>query len=162
DQQDRVRLIDAPDAGIEDIAAARAGLELATILAAIDVGRAQRRHQVLQRDHRFGIALVTDDGGDLLAVHALELGGDGAERLVPGGFAQLAGLADIRPVEALVAQAVDRVARLVGDPLLVYVVVQARQDAHHDVAAHVDTDVGAEAIEHIDRFGLAHLPRPRL
>jgi hypothetical protein len=71
DQQDRVGLVDAADAGIEDVAAARTGLELAAVLAAIDVGRAKRCHQILERDHRFGIALIAGDGGDLLAVQAV-------------------------------------------------------------------------------------------
>ena len=92
----------------------------------------------------------------------LELGGDGGERLVPGRLDELAALADVRPVEALVAQAVDRVARLVGDPLLVHVVVEARQHAHHRAAARVDADVGAQRIDHVDRSRSCAAPRARL
>ena len=161
DQQDRIGLVDAADAGVEDVAAARA-VEHGAVLAAVDVGRAEARHQVLQRHHRFGVALIAGDGRDLAALELAQLLGDGREGLVPGRLDELAGLAHIRPVEPLVAQAVDGVTGLVGDPLLVDVVVHPRQHAHDLRAARVDADVGAQRIQHVDRLGLGELPRPRL
>ena len=52
-------------------------------------------------------------------------------------------------------------ARLVGNPLLVDGLVDARQDAHHLAAARVDADRRAQAVHHVDRLGLAKFPRPR-
>ena len=55
-------------------------------------------------------------------------------------------------IEPLRAQTVDHVARLVGNPFLVDVIVGARQDAHHLAAAGVDADGGAERVHHVDRL----------
>ena len=79
-----------------------------------------------------------------------------ASRQVAG--AQPAVLADIGLVEPLRAQPVDDVAGLVGNPLLVHVVVDARQDAHHLAAARIDADRRAERVHHVDRFGLGRAP----
>ena len=65
------------------------------------------------------------------------------------------------PVEALQAQAVDDVAGLVGDPLLVHRLVDARQDAHDFAAAGIDADGGADRIHHVDGLGLASAPTGR-
>jgi hypothetical protein len=67
----------------------------------------------------------------------------------------------VGPVEALAAQAITGETGLVGDPLLVHGLVQARQNAHDLVAAGIDADVAADGVEHIDRLGLLQLPRPR-
>ena len=53
---------------------------------------------------------------------------------------QPAVLAHIGLIEPLRAQAVDDMAGLVGDPFLVHVVVDARQDAHH-LAPRVSTRI---------------------
>ena len=79
----------------------------------------------------------------------------------PGRGLQLAVDAHVRPVEPLRAQAVDHVPRLVGNPLLVDRLVDARQDAHHLAAARVDADRRADRVHHVDRLRLAELPRPR-
>ena len=91
----------------------------------------------------------------------LQLGGNRLERRRPGRHAQPAVLADVGLVEALRAQPVDDVTGLVGNPFLVHVVVDARQDAHHLAAARVDADRRAERVHHVDRLGLRQLPRPR-
>ncbi len=52
-------------------------------------------------------------------------------------------------------------AGLIGNPLLVHVVIGARQDAHHLAPAGIDADGGAERVHDVDRFGLVELPRPR-
>src|SRR6185503_14871692 len=59
------------------------------------------------------------------------------------------------------AEPVDGEARLVGNPLLVDVLVEARQDAQHGWAAGIDPNVRADGIEHVDRFRLAQFPGPR-
>ena len=81
------------------------------------------------------------------------------ERLAPGRGPQAAVLADIGPVEALRPQAVPDEAGLVGDPLLVHRLVDARQDAHHLAAARIDADGRAERVHHVDGLGLGQLPR---
>ena len=85
----------------------------------------------------------------------------GAERLGPRRRAQLAAFPDIGTVEPLGAQAVDDVPGLVGNPLLVHGLVDARQDPHHLAAAGIDPDRGADAVHHVDRLGLAEFPGPR-
>ena len=52
-------------------------------------------------------------------------------------------------------------AGLVGNPFLVHVVVDARQDAHDLAAAGVDADRRAERVHHVDGLGLRQLPGPR-
>src|SRR6185369_5237393 len=79
----------------------------------------------------------------------------------PARRPQAAVFAHVRLVEPLRAQAVDYVARLVGNPLLVHVVVGARQDAHDLAPARIDADGRADRIHDIDRLRLAELPRPR-
>ncbi len=91
----------------------------------------------------------------------LHLGGDRREGLLPGRRPQPAVVADIGLIEPLRAQAVDHVAGLVGNPLLVHVVVGARQNAHHLAPARVDADGRAERVHHVDRLRLVELPRPR-
>ena len=90
-----------------------------------------------------------------------DLGGDGRERLRPGRRPQPAMFANVGLVETLAAQAIDHVAGLVGDPLLVHVVVDARQDAHDLAPARIDADRRAERVHHVDRLGLVQFPRPR-
>ena len=47
DQQAGVRLLDAGDGGVEDVSGPPAGLDPGAVLAAVGIGRAERRHQVL-------------------------------------------------------------------------------------------------------------------
>src|SRR5579862_5775183 len=80
---------------------------------------------------------------------------------MPARFRELAGATDVGPVEAALRKPVERKARLVGDPFLIHLFMEARQDAQHGGPARIDADVGANRVEHVDRFGLAQLPRPR-
>src|SRR3712207_8920773 len=52
-------------------------------------------------------------------------------------------------VEPLALQAVEGEAGAVVQPLLVHVVVDARQDAQHLGAAVVDADVAADGVQHV-------------
>ena len=154
DDQQRIGLLDAGDGRIEDVGGA-AGLRVEGVAALHGkIGRAEFRQQFLQREHLLDRGEIAGDGADPLAVDAADLGGDCRERLGPGRGAELAVLADIGPVEPLRAQAVDDVARLVGDPLLVHRLVDARQDSHHLAAAGIDPDRGADAVHHVDRLVL--------
>ena len=83
------------------------------------------------------------------------------QRFFPARRAQLAVLANVRMVEPLRPEAVAGKARLVGDPLLVDVVVVARQDAHHFAPARVDADGRAERVHDVEGFGVLELPRAR-
>ena len=162
DDQQRVGLLDAGDGGIEQVGRpAPLRVERGAILPAIEIADAEPAHQVLEREHLLDRGEIAGNRADARRRRRLDLGGDRAERLRPGCGAQPAVLADVRLVEALAAQAVDDVARLVGNPLLVHVVVDARQDAHHLAAAGVDADRGADRVHDVDRFGLVQLPRPR-
>ncbi len=49
---------------------------------------------------------------------------------------------------------------LVGDPFLVHVLVDARQDSHHLATAGVDTDGRADGVLDVDRLGLDQFPGP--
>ena len=55
-------------------------------------------------------------------------------------------------------KSVDMVARLVADPLLVDVVVDAREDPHHLPLADVEADVGADRVHHVDARHLREAP----
>jgi len=79
-------------------------------------------------------------------------------RLRPGRRRQLAVDAHVGAIDALRLQAIDDVAGLVGDPLLVDRLVDARQDANDFAAARVDADGGAERVHDVDRFGLDVFP----
>ena len=74
---------------------------------------------------------------------------------------QLAVCAHPGTVEPPPLQPVDREARLVAEPFLVHVLVQARQNAQHFRPARIDADVGADRVQHVDAVGLAQLPRTR-
>src|SRR3972149_1012188 len=52
---------------VKDMAGARPRLDPGAVLAAIEGGRAERAHQVLERQHRLDIDQVAGDGGDALA-----------------------------------------------------------------------------------------------
>ena len=159
DDQDGVGLIDPGDARVEQIARALPRIDHRAILAAIDVRRAERAHQFLEREHGLDVSVIAGDGGDAVPGHTLETLGDGAERLVPACRLQLAVAAHIGPVEPLPLQPVTGEARLVGDPLLVHRLVQARQDAHDFVAAGIDADGAADRVHHIDRSRSSSTPR---
>ncbi len=133
-------------------------VELRAVLPAVEVGRAQPVGERLEGEHVLGADEVAGDEAHALRVRRLHLGGDGGEGFGPGGRRQAAVAADVGPVETLRLEAVDDVPGLVGDPLLVHVVVDARQDAQDLAAARVDADVGAERVHHVDDLGLGHLP----
>ncbi len=109
----------------------------------------------------FGVAKIAGDGRDLRTALALHGLGDGLESLIPARFLKLAVLLHIGPVETAIAEAVAGEAGLVGDPLLVHVLVQARQNPHHLTAARIDPDIAADGVHDVDRFGLLQFPRPR-
>ena len=80
---------------------------------------------------------------------------------MPLGLDQLAVAPDIRPVQPAPHEPVDRKAGLVRDPLLIDVLVEARQHTQDLRAAGIDADVAADRVEDVDRLCLAQLPRPR-
>ena len=163
DQQQRIRLLDPGDAGIEHVGgAAERRIEFRAVLAAIEIGTAERGDERLQREHLLDGGEIAGDRADALRRGTLQLLGDQRKGVLPAGGAQPAVLADVGPVEALGAQAVDDVSRLVGDPLLVHRLVDARQDAHHFLTAGIDADRRADGVHHVDRLGLGQLPGPRL
>ena len=129
DEQTGVGLLDAGDRRVEQIAGAAPRIEPGAVLAAIETRRAEPGQQFFQRVHRLGIAKIAGDRGDPLARHTLQPIGDEIEGLLPFRFDQLAIASDVGPVEPAPYQAVDREAGLVRDPLLVDVLMQARQHA---------------------------------
>ena len=156
-QQDRARRINIPDTRRADIARAVADRQRGAVGAALHLA-AKRLGQLLEREHRLDrrqIARQRRQPG------ALDRRSAGGERLRPARRAQLAVLAHIGAVEPLALEAVDDLAGLVADPLLVDVVMVARQDAHHFAPARIDADVAAQRVHHVDALDLAQLPRPR-
>ena len=157
-----VGLVDAGDGRVEQIARAPVrGIECGTVLAAVDIGRAELVGEQLQGEHLLGGGEVAGNRREALAVEPLELAGDDTERLVPARRLKLTVPPDIGAVEPLGAQAVPHMAGLVGDPLLVDGVVDARQDAHHLASARIDADSAAERVHRVDRRRLGQLPGPR-
>ena len=161
DEQADIGAFNAGNRRVEQIAGAATGIEERTILAAIEIGRAKARKQFLQRVHRLRVAKITSDRGDALARRSFQAIGNEIERLLPLGLDQLAIAPDIRPVQPAPHEPVDRKAGLVRDPLLIDVLVEARQHTQDLRAAGIDADVAADRVEDVDRLCLAQLPRPR-
>src|SRR3546814_13083905 len=108
----------AGDGGVEEIAGAAGRVDQGAVLAAVEVGRAETGHEVLQRQHGLGVAAVAGDGGDALAGHALQVLGDGLACDAPGHRPAAAGAAaQLRTSAPLATPASPGVARLVVDPL---------------------------------------------
>ena len=63
DDQQRIRLVNAGDGRIEQIAGTHAA-DLRTVLTAVDAGASQLVEQGLQGKHGFGVALVAGDGSN--------------------------------------------------------------------------------------------------
>ena len=140
DQQAEVGLLDAGDRGVEEVAAARA---LASSLA--PSWRQSRCGEPSASIRSLSTTMASQStrsptiAADPLAGHARR-GGPGSRRTRRASSvgAQLAVLPDHRHVQAALLQAVVGKAGLVGDPLLVDVLVQARHDPHDLGRARVD------------------------
>ena len=161
DQEAGVGPFDPGDGGIEQVAGAQRPIQFGAVLPAVRVRRPQLRHQVLQRHHRFAVGQIAGNGGDAFPADALEALPDGGKGLGPGDGLEPAVAAHIGPVEALAFQPVAGEAGLVRYPLLVHVLVQARQHAHDLGAAGIDADVAAHGVHHVHGLDLGQLPRPR-
>src|SRR5581483_10156771 len=160
DDQQRIGSLDAGNGGIEQIACtAPARIERRAVLPAIEIDDAEPAQQILERENLLDRGKVAHQRADALRIGRRKFRSNRLERFAPSRRAQPAAVADVRLIETLGAQAVDDVAGLVGDPFLVDVVVGARQDAHDLAAARIDPDRRAERVHHVDRFGLAELPR---
>src|SRR4051794_11242927 len=91
DEEDRVGLVDAADAGIEQIAGAAAPLAQGrAILAAVEVHDAETGHQLLKREHLLHGGEVADDDADALGRGCLEFLGNPLESFSPQGRPELA------------------------------------------------------------------------
>src|SRR5262249_14764543 len=117
DDEQSIGLLDAGDAGVEQVGGAAEGrIERGAVLAAIDMGAAEPRHQILEGENLSRSREVADDGADARGRHRLALAGNRRERDRPRRRAQTPVFTDVRRVEALGAQAVDDLARLVRYP----------------------------------------------
>ncbi len=77
-------------ARVEQVELAPRRIERRAVLPAVEIGRAERRHEVLQRQHALRVAQVAGDRADPLARQALQPVRDRLERLRPGRRPQLA------------------------------------------------------------------------
>jgi len=162
DQEAGVGVLDSGDGGVEQIAGAPRRVDPGPVLAAIEMGRAQRPHQILERHHRLGIDQVPGERRDPVARQPLEPGGDRVEGLIPACRFKAVATANIGRVQALAREPVAGEARFIGDPFLVHVFIEAGQDAHDLLAEGVDADVAADGVEDVDRIGRAQFPGPCL
>ena len=105
---------------------------------------------------------VAGDHADAVGLGGLDLGGHGVEGRAPAHRLQAAADLGHGPIKALTQQAIAGVAALVAQPLLVDVLVDARQHAHHGRAAAVDADRRTQRVHDVDALRLLQLPRPRL
>jgi hypothetical protein len=159
DDEDGVGPVDAGNAGVEQIAGpAAAAAERRMRLAAIDMGHLEALHHELEGEHLLDRGEIADQRRHARWRGGLDPLGGQRQRLRPAGRAQPAAVTDIGPIEALRLQPVPDEAGLVGDPLLVHVLMGARQDPHHLATARIEADVGADRVHHVDRFDLAQLP----
>ena len=157
DQQHRVRALDPGDGRVERDRAQARRVVGEPRLAPFQQVRALALHQLPRRIHRLGIEQVAGDRRDPGA-RLLQPGGENLQRFLPVRLAQLVLLTDPRPVEAVAHQRIDVVARLIADPLLVHVLVDARQDAHHLTLADVEADVRPDRVHDVDAGHPAQLP----
>src|ERR1019366_8152779 len=162
DEQKRVALVQPSYAGVEQPAFARTGPDPRAVLAAVEVLDAKAAEQVQRRLHGFRVLQVAGDHADAVGRGGLDLRRHRREGLRPGRGLKLAAFAHVRPVQPLAHQAVAGIAGLVGDPLLVDLVIGARQDAHHLVGARIDADGAAHGFHHVNALGLGQLPGPGL
>ena len=139
--------------GVEEIGRpAPLRIERRAVLTAVEIGDAEPRHQILERENFLDRGKIADDGADArcgCAALTLAAMASNASRQDAGTSRPV--LANIGLVEALRAQPVDHVAGLVGNPLLVHVVVDARKDAHDLAPAGIDADGRADGVHDIDR-----------
>ena len=157
-----IGFLDSGDGRVEQIARAGAGRELRALLAAVDMGRAEGREQVLEHRHRLAVGEIPGDGGDAVRSGLAHPFRDRGERFRPACRRQLAVLPYIGRVEPLAAQPVAGEPRLVGEPLLVDVLVQERNHPLHLAVPGIDPDVAAHRVHHVDGFGLGEFPGPRV
>ena len=158
DQQARIGVFDAGDGGIEQVAHAAGRVQPGAVLAAIGMGRAQHRHQVLQRHHRFTVREIAGDGGDAVALDALEAFANGGEGLGPGDRLEPAVPAHVRPVQTLEHQPITGEAGLVRNPFLVHVFIQTRQDPHDLGPTGIDADGRTDGVQRVDGLRLHQFP----
>jgi hypothetical protein len=131
DEEHRVRLLDPGDRRVEDVGGAPVGRrQNGAVLPPIEVRRAEALHQQLEGVKLLHRREVAGDRPDARRIGPLHLPGDGRERLAPGSRAEPSALPQVGPVEPLHPQAVNDVAGLVRDPLLVDGLVDARLDPH--------------------------------
>ena len=91
DDEHGVGTIDAGDGRVENIRRpAEAGIELGAILAAIEVGRAERRHERPQGEHLLDRGEVAGNRSDALRLRRLHLAGNGGEGFAPSRGCQAA------------------------------------------------------------------------
>src|SRR4051794_3368475 len=116
DDKKRVGLFNAGNGRIENVSGTTGfGPEgIAALHRKID--RAVPGQQILERKHFLYGGEIAGDRADPLAVAKSDLGGDNGKRLGPGRGAKLAVLPDVGAIEALRAQTINHMARLVGNP----------------------------------------------
>jgi len=168
DEEDGIGLVETGDRRVEQVV----GPEVGPVDRRLGAGRRVDRQvlgpepveEVLEGDHRLCVGERAGDADDLVPGRArlLETVVDGLEGVGPAGRLKAVAPLDERRRQPLEAEAVVGVPSLVVDPLFIEAVVDARLDPHHLDAARVDADVGADAVEHVDRLGLLELPRTRL
>ena len=161
DQQDHVGAFDPGNRRVErDRRHARAVVGQAGLPPFEQVG-ALGSKQCLGGIHGLGVEQVAGDRSDLRS-GLLQLLCEDLDRLLPARLAKLALFAQPRPVEAVTDERIDVVAGLVVDPLLVHVLVDPRQDAHHLALANVDADVRADRVHDVDSGHALQFPRTLL
>ena len=155
DDHEGVGLVDARDRGIENIACAA---ELPDRASRRPAGnRVDMTPRLCIRSCSANMSSTAQRSPAIAPIRlggaALILAAMAAKAAGQVAGAQLAVLAQKRPVEALGLQAIDDLAGLVGNPFLVHGVIDARQDAHDLAAARVDADRRAERVHDVDRLG---------
>src|ERR1700730_5024663 len=160
EEQTNIRPLDAGNRRVEQVAGAATRIELGAVLPTIEARRSNPGEELLQREHRLGVAQIAGNGRDSFAGNLLKPIRDKIKGLPPINLAQLAVAANVGAIEPPPDQPVDRETGLVRDPFFVHRLVEARQYAHYLRSAGIDPDVAADSVEDIDRFGLPKLPRP--
>ena len=128
---------------VEHVEIAPGGVDPRPVLAAVQIGRVTPGHQILQRQHAFGVAQVPRER----TPRGPREGREVSPRSPPNASGQLAGRSlpsSPNPglVQPALLQAIEGEAGLVAQPLLVHRIVRPRQDAQDFGATGVDADRG--------------------
>lgn len=165
DKEDSISLLDTGDLGVEGVVGTdvdAVGEWLISLwLIEGQVLRVESVGEILRGDEGLDFDELTGNNLELVLLwrNLLVTGTDLLKGLLPGSWEELVTLSDQRSCESLCPQSITGEARLVINPFLVDIIVQAWDNSHNLESTRIDSDSRAEGVVNIDRLGLLQFPR---